>query len=622
MTLLADISDHFISLPKLIAERARQQPHAIALSAASKKPSRANQTLSYADLDRTSAALAAHLRALGVGAETRVAVCLSRGPSLFVALLAVLRAGGAYVPLDPAFPAERLTFLQRDAGVALLLTETGVMGRIPRVESVTLINLDELSLPDAVTESEITIHPEQLAYVIYTSGSTGTPKGVAVSHAALSLHMQAIAELYGLTASDRLLHFISVSFDGAGEAWLAPLIRGATVVIGDPTSWTPSDINAALVDDNISIVGVSPAVLLHMAEAWREAGRVGVPPVRSYTVGGEAISREAFARIRDIFNPPRLFNGYGPTETVVTPLLWQWHPTTEDSAWNTSAYLPIGSPVGARTAYVLDADLNEVPVGVAGELFLGGLLARGYHARPALTAERFVPNPLNSNARQGDRLYRSGDRVIRRVDGGFDYLGRSDQQIKLRGLRIEPGEIESRLLQIKGVNEAVVAVIERHGQAHLVAYVGGETDVETMKQQLHAQLPDYLVPAAFAIVSKLPRLPSGKVDRQHLPEPIWPQQIYETEKAVAAIWAELLAIEANTIGRFDQFFALGGHSLLAARVVAKTRSLFDIDIDLQDFFKSEVLYQFAAYIEISRNSQSGNDWGEMADLLDVLEASV
>ncbi len=423
--------------------------------------------LTYAVLNARANALAHALIRRGVRREDRVALRLTRSPDAFVAILAVLKAGAAYLPVDPEAPQERRDTVIRQAQVRLLLTD--VPGEAPA--ACPILRLDE---PDAFagpeTEPGVAIHPDQLAYVIFTSGSTGQPKGVAVAHGPLAMHAEAVGARYGLTGDDRVLHLIALSFDGATEAWLAALFHGGRLVIGEPRGWTAEDTLDAIRAEGVTVTGMSPALLTSLAEAQAQAGG-GALPMRSWTAGGEAFGIEAFQAVRHTFAPARIINGYGPTETVITPLLLTVDPDTPATAWDGADWLPIGTPVGARTAHVLDETLQEVGIGVPGELYIGGYgLARGYVGAPAETAARFVPDPFGA---AGGRLYRTGDRVVRRADGSLSYLGRIDAQVKVRGFRIEPGEVEAHLLAHPRCREAAVSAAKRGAEAHLVAYVAG-----------------------------------------------------------------------------------------------------------------------------------------------------
>ena len=550
---------------RLIERQAAERPDATALIFG-------DTELSYAQLNDRANRLAHRLIALGVKPETRVGIAVERSIEMIVGLLAILKAGGAYVPLDPDYPRERLNYMVMDSHIQLLLTQSHVRQKIPYPSDCEILALDQL---DLATEPEhnpkVNLHGEHLAYIIYTSGSTGKPKGVAVAHEPLSMHVQAIGKLYGMTPADRELQFASINFDGAHERWLVPLAFGSALMPRDHDFWSVDRTVSEIAKHRITIACFTPGYLQQLAESTGKAGRH--LPIRSYTVGGEAMSRASFDFVQETLQPPRIINGYGPTETVITPLISKAYPDTRFE----SGYMPIGFPVGDRAAYVLDAELNLVPLGVAGELYLGGTgLARGYLNKSGLTAERFVADPFDD---QGGRLYRTGDLARWRADGQIEYLGRVDHQVKIRGFRIELGEIEAQLLLQSAVREAVVVAKEAPSGARLVAYVslhaGSTVDTAGLRESIGKALPDYMIPSAIVILENLPLNANGKVDRKQLPEPEFigtggyeaPQG--EVEEALAAIWAEVLDI--SQVGRNDNFFELGGDSIISLQIVTKAR---------------------------------------------------
>ncbi|XQU70462.1 amino acid adenylation domain-containing protein [Cupriavidus sp. H18C1] len=538
-----------------IARQAAQRPDAIAVRCG-------QRAVSYGELDAAATRLAYALHAVGAGPETVIGVVLDRSPDLIVRLLATLKAGAAYLPLDPELPPARIEQLLQDAGVKLVLTSQALAGRIDT--TLPVIVMEDVGEPEAVQLP--TVDPRQLAYLIYTSGSTGTPKGVAVEHGPLAMHCHATVEQYGMGPDDRELHFLSFNFDGAHERWLVPLIAGAQLVLRDDALWSAEQTLEAIAREGVTNAGFPPAYLLRLAEAATEP-----VPLRLLSFGGEAMSREAFARIKQKFQARTLINGYGPTEAVVTPLAWVGQHDTDCP----SAYVPIGTPVGERTAYVLDADLNPVPVGVAGELYIGGLgLARGYVGRPGLTAERFVPDPFTPGA----RMYRTGDLVRRCRDGSIEYVGRLDHQVKIRGYRIELGEIEARLRAHAAVREAVVLAHDGQGGKQLVAYIVARQNASDLSAELRAYLegclPAYMVPAHIIVLDRLPVTTNGKLDRRALPEPVWEAKGYvaprnDIETRLAQVWQEVLGVER--VGIADNFFELGGDSILSIQAVSRAR---------------------------------------------------
>ncbi len=529
-------------------------------------------TLSHAAMHAAANRLAHHLISIGVGAESRVGVALERGVDMIVALLAVFKAGGALVPIDPAYPRERIAYILDDAAVSCMLTHSALRERLPApAHGVTILTdtLDLAHLPDGAPG--LPVSPQQMAYIIYTSGSTGRPKGVAVAHGPLSLHCQATAELYEMSAASRELHFLSISFDGAHERWIVPLIVGGCVVLRGAALWSAAETQAAMRVHRVNNAGFPTSYVQQLAE-WAE-GRDDAAPLRLLSFGGEGMPRATFEQLKRTLAPDCLINGYGPTETVISPLVWK---TTADASFD-GAYAPIGRAVGPRRAYVLDADLNPVPPGVAGELHIGGAcLARGYHGQPGASAERFIPDPF---AADGGRMYRTGDQVRWRADGLIEYLGRLDHQVKVRGFRIEPGEIEAALGKLASVREAVVVLHPTAQGAKLVAYAvtdpGARVDGAVLRQRLAATLPDYMLPAVVVVLDQLPLTPNGKIDRKALPLPAQERRDVvapstQLERQLVAIWQEVLQ---QPLGVTDNFFELGGDSLSALRVLAKLDAL-------------------------------------------------
>ncbi|MDN4544791.1 amino acid adenylation domain-containing protein [Pseudomonas sp. C32] len=566
---------------ELIRQRARRQPDhtALVLSHADRDA----EHLSYAELDRRSDALAVHLLEQGVQAEDVIGVFMERSLELVVSLLAVMKCGAAYVPLDPQYPQERLRYMMADSGMRLLLTQERLRDVAQLNPGTPMVAVDRLNLDVKVAPPNCSVHAEQLAYLIYTSGSTGKPKSVAVAHGPLSMHVQAIADLYEMDPGNRELHFMSFAFDGAHERWITALISGSTLVIRDNTLWTAEQTLAVLHRQRISVACFPPAYLLQLAEHAELQGG-NPPPVRIYCFGGDAVPDATFERVKHTLRPQYLVNGYGPTETVVTPLLWKIAADGQCQAM----YAPIGQRVGARSLHVLDMDLNPLPVGMVGELYIGGRgVARGYHRHPWQSAERFAADPFS---REGGRLYRTGDLVRRREDGVFDYVGRVDHQVKVRGFRIELGEIEARLREQAGVNDALVVVRENGQGPQLIGYVVAAEDDglgPRCQAALRESLPDYMVPTQVVVLPRFPLTPNGKLDRKALPDPAFTGRDYVAprtplEWALADIWQQVLGIEK--VGITDNFFELGGDSLRTLKVISKVRALNlpDFQLKLRD----------------------------------------
>jgi amino acid adenylation domain-containing protein/non-ribosomal peptide synthase protein (TIGR01720 family) len=567
---------------------AAAQPDAVALICG-------DEQLSYRELNERANRLAARLIREGVGPEIRVGVATARSSAMLVAQLAILKAGGAYMPLDLAYPAERLAYMIDDSGIELLLVQTHLtpVARLPITSALWTLDLDDtLDLSNEPAENPVlTPHADNLAYVVYTSGSTGRPKGVAVAHGALAAHCCAAGECYGMNPTDRFLHFASISFDAAAEQCFVPLMNGAAIVLREDEVWSAQRLADEIRSKNISVLDLPPAYL----DAFAQLTEVGAVSVRACIAGGEAWSKAGFDVVRKHLKPQRIFNAYGPSETVVTPTVWE-----ADAAGFDSAYAPIGRPVGERSAWVLDAQMNRVPSGLPGELYLGGSgMARGYLGRPGLTAERFVPDPFAD--RPGARLYRTGDMVRWRRDGELEYIGRIDHQVKVRGFRIELGEVEAQLRAQPGVRDAVVDAQDGPGGTRLVGYVSGlpgcSLNTATLRAGLAATLPDYMVPAVVMVLDALPLNPNGKVDRRALPAPAQacapasddaPQGA--VEERLADIWAQLLRRER--IGRHENFFELGGDSIMGLQIVARARQA-GLLLTARQIFEQQTIAQLA-----------------------------
>ncbi|QJI12243.1 non-ribosomal peptide synthase/polyketide synthase [Pseudomonas sp. ADAK22] len=582
---------------ELVADRARENPSAVAVKFDL-------QTLTYGELDGQANRLAHALIARGVGPEVRVAIAMPRSAEIMVAFLAVMKSGGVYVPLDVEYPRDRLLYMMQDSRAKLLLTHSAVQQRLPIPEGLEALAVDQTEAWADADDSapQVVLDGDNLAYVIYTSGSTGMPKGVAVSHGPLVAHIIATGERYETSPADCELHFMSFAFDGSHEGWMHPLINGASVLIRDDSLWLPEYTYAQMHRHNVTMAVFPPVYLQQLAE---HAERDGNPPaVRVYCFGGDAVAQASYDLAWRALKPTYLFNGYGPTETVVTPLLWKARRGDPCGA----VYAPIGTLLGNRSGYVLDAQLNLQPIGVAGELYLGGEgVARGYLERPALTAERFVPDPFG---KPGSRVYRSGDLTRGRPDGVVDYLGRVDHQVKIRGFRIELGEIEARLREQDSVGETVVVAQEGPSGKQLVAYVvpldpaliddavAQSNGREALRRALKTRLPDYMVPTHLMFLPRMPLTPNGKLDRKGLPLPdvSQMQQVYvapqsDLEQKIAAIWSDVLRLPR--VGLHDNFFELGGDSIISIQVVSRARQA-GVRFTPKDLFQHQTVQSLAA----------------------------
>ncbi|MBV9109238.1 MAG: amino acid adenylation domain-containing protein, partial [Gemmatimonadetes bacterium] len=559
------------------------------------------EPLSYAELNARANRLAHHLRSLGVGPDVRVGICAERSLELMVGLLGVQKAGGAYVPLDPGYPAERLAYMLADSAPAAVLVQTHLRDRVESA-SVPVLELDTAAPAwadrPAKNPERGALTPDHLAYVIYTSGSTGRPKGVAVHHRGVVNRLSWMEAVHGLGPHETVLQKTPYSFDVSVWELFWPLSAGARLVLARPGGHRdPAYLLDLLQRERVTTVHFVPSLLAAFL-AHPGAERSALPELRRVVSSGEALPPELVARFGERLPGVELHNLYGPTEASVDVTFWRC-PTG-----GPGARVSIGRPVPNTRIYLLDARGEPVPVGVAGELYIAGVqVARGYLGRPGLTAERFVADPFGGEP--GARLYRTGDRARWLPDGTIEYLGRIDFQVKVRGFRIEPGEIEARLREYPGVREAVVMAREdAPGEKRLVAYVVGDeaAGAEVLRAHLGETLPEHMVPAAYVRLDALPLTPTGKLDRRSLPAPegeSYARHGYEApegevETALAGIWAEVLRVER--VGRHDNFFELGGHSLLAVQVVSRVRQVLEVELGLGAVFEKPVLSALAGHV--------------------------
>ena len=563
------------------------------------------RALSYGELERRANQLANHLLSLGLGPEARVGVFVERSLELPVALLGTMKAGAAWVPLDPSYPRERLAFMIADARLDVVLTLEHLVPALPESPAaVVRLDADWPAVARAPgTRPAVDAGGDRLAYVIYTSGSTGAPKGVMVPHVAILNHMLWMQAAFPLSPDDRVLQKTTLNFDAAVWECFAPLMAGARLVLARPEGQKDTGyLVDAVRRHGITVLKLVPSLLQALAE---EPGFGSCGSLRLLLCGGEALSPELAARVAALLPGAELHNLYGPTETAVDVT---FGPARGARPGGT---IPIGRPIHNTRAHVLDARLRPVPVGVAGELYIGGAnLARGYLGRPDLTAEKFVPDPFGEEA--GARLYRTGDRVLHREDGQIEFLGRMDRQVKLRGFRVEPGEIEAVLLGHGSVKDAVVVVREDEpGDVRLVGYVTGRVAegprVSDLRAHVSERLPEYMVPSAFVVLESLPLNPNGKVDRRALPAPERGERARSlprtpVEEGLAAIWSRVLGVEE--VGAEEDFFALGGHSLLATRVMSQVRRTFEVELPLRALFESPTVRGLARRVESARGAGS------------------
>ncbi|MEX1860395.1 pyoverdine non-ribosomal peptide synthetase PvdD [Pseudomonas aeruginosa] len=596
------------TLQQRFEEQVRQRPQAVALILD-------EQRLSYGELNARANRLAHCLIARGVGADVPVGLALERSLDMLVGLLAILKAGGAYLPLDPAAPEERLAHILDDSGVRLLLTQGHLLEHLPRQAGVEVLAIDGLVL-DGYAESDplTTLSADNLAYVIYTSGSTGKPKGTLLTHRNALRLFSATEAWFGFDERDVWTLFHSYAFDfSVWEIFGALLYGGRLVIVPQWVSRSPEDFYRLLCREGVTVLNQTPSAFKQLMAMACSADMATQQPALRYVIfGGEALDLQSlrpwFQRFGD--RQPQLVNMYGITETTVHVT---YRPVSEADLEG-GLVSPIGGTIPDLSWYILDRDLNPVPRGAVGELYIGRAgLARGYLRRPGLSATRFVPNPFPGGA--GERLYRTGDLARFQADGNIEYIGRIDHQVKVRGFRIELGEIEAALAGLAGVRDAVVLAHDGVGGTQLVGYVVADSAEdaerlrESLRESLKRHLPDYMVPAHLMLLERMPLTVNGKLDRQALPQPdaSLSQQAYrapgsELEQRIAAIWSEILGVER--VGLDDNFFELGGHSLLATRVISRVRQEQQLDASLKALFERPVLEAFAQGLERTTDAVS------------------
>ncbi|MEH2136766.1 amino acid adenylation domain-containing protein [Nostoc sp.] len=593
--LLVEWNDTQVDYPQdkcihqLFEEQVERTPNAVAVVFE-------NQQLTYHELNCQANQLAHYLRSLGVGADVLVGICLERSLEMVVGLLGILKAGGAYVPLDSEYPKDRLSFMLEDAQVSVLLSQKRLFDKLPEYQA-KLVCLDEVwseILQNKQNNLIKVVTPTHLANVIYTSGSTGKPKGVMVEHSGLCNLAQAQIQTFGLSGNSRVLQFASFSFDAYISEILIAFGSGATLYLGTKDSLMPGvPLIDRLKNDRITHVTLPPSALAVLPQEE-------LPTLQTIIVAGEACPIEL---MRQWSTGRNFFNAYGPTEASVCATVAKCTPGDEK--------VTIGRPIANKQIYILDSDLQLVPVGVPGELHISGVgLARGYLNARELTQEKFIPNPFdNSKFKiQNSKLYKTGDLARYLPDGNIEYLGRIDNQVKIRGFRIELGEIEAALSQHPHVQAScVIAREDIRGDKRLVAYIVPQPQVtpriSVLRSFLKEKLPEYMVPSAFVILESLPQTPNGKIDRRALPAPEPSSELLEKyvaprtpiEEILASIWQQVLKVEL--IGRHDDFFELGGHSLLATQFISRVRSRLKVEIPLRSLFAAPTIAELAPSIQ-------------------------
>jgi amino acid adenylation domain-containing protein len=584
---------------QLFEEQAARTPAAVAVVFE-------GQELTYQELNIQANQLAHYLQSLGVNSEVLVGIYLERSLLVIVGLLAVLKAGGAYIPLDPDYPQQRLTYMAEDAQISLLLTQESLLDSLP-VEDVGVIVLDKLAEILTVQSPENPLSevvPENLLCLLYTSGSTGKPKGVMLTHAALVNHSWGISEVFGLTESDRVLQFASFGFDVAAEEIFPTWLKGGTVVLRPGQMFaTLTDFADFIEQESLTVLNITPAYWHEWAIAVSQSLATVPSSLRVVAVGGDAVLPETVNIWRQMVGKRvQCINVYGPTEASVTAIV---HDLLDYQSEKINSVL-IGRPIANTKAYILDQNLQPVPIGVKGELHLCGVrLARGYLNRPELTAEKFINNPFAHSP--FNRLYKTGDLARYLPDGNIECFGRIDNQVKIRGFRIELGEIEAVINQNIDVQTSCVIIREdTPGDKYLVAYIVAHYEripmISELRQFLSSKLPLYMVPQAFVFLESLPLTTNRKVDRRALPAPdkignrrdqyVAPRN--GIEEMLVQIWTEILKIEQ--VGIYDNFFEIGGHSLLATQLVSRIRSLFKIELPLRSLFGAATVAELAHLI--------------------------
>ena len=585
------------TIHQLIEERVCSQPNEIALKYG-------DHQLTFAELNARANQLAHWLRKQGVGPDTMVAVCLERTLEMVVAALAVLKSGGGYLPLDPLYPEERMRFIMEDAQVVHLITQETLATRLSgRVRFITLVDKDQPEIAAQATANVVpSSRPANLAYCIYTSGSTGKPNGVLIEHSQVVRLIKNDRFYFDFRSSDVWTLFHSYCFDFSVWEMFCSLSYGATLVIVPREIARDSRLFLELLQrERVTVLNQTPASFYNLAAQAQQHPALDLA-LRYVIFGGEALQPAYLKQWKEICPDSKLINMYGITETTVHVTFREVTPL--DIEENTSN---IGVPIPTTTTYILDAQMELAPVGVKGEIYVGGAgLARGYLNRSGLTAARFVPNSLNQV--NGPRIYRTGDLARYLSDGSIEYLGRIDHQVKLRGYRIELGEIETALVELEGVERAVVQLREDSaGQKHLVAYVvakdkKGRLEISRLRRQLREKLPEYMAPGVFMELASVPLTPNGKVDHKRLPQPQSNLQESEfaeprnvQEEILCGIFAEILKRER--VGVHDNFFELGGHSLLATPVISRIRDVFKVEPPLRTLFEGPTVAALSLYID-------------------------
>jgi amino acid adenylation domain-containing protein len=573
------------------------------------------ESLSYGELNRRANQLAHLLRKQGAGPEKIVAICVERSALAIIAMLGVLKTGAAYLPLDVSQPAERLRYMVSDSGAELLVSTKELASQFTGLglQQVCLDQEAERLQQQPESNPEVQVRGANLAYVIYTSGSTGQPKGVGIEHRQLRNYVGAMRERLGVKWPASLGSVTTLAADLGHTAVFPALAWGGCLhLVTQECAGSASELAAYMERHEVDCLKLVPS---HLAALLSGGGGAQLLPRRRLVLGGEAASWELIRQVQELAPECRVLNHYGPTETTVGVLTCE----LSEEASGEERTVPLGRPLAHVRAYVLDGELAPVPVGVRGELYIGGAgVGRGYMGQAAQTAERFVPDPYAREA--GSRMYRTGDVVSYERSGLLEFHGRVDEQVKVRGYRIELGEVAAALQEHEQVREAVVVAREvRSGEQQLVAYVAGEASSAALQEHLRRRLPEYMVPGVYVAVEQLPLTANGKVDRRRLPEVELTSSARseapgsETEELVAGIWREVLGVDR--VGAQDNFFALGGHSLLLIQVTSKTRAFFQIDLPVRSLFDAPTVATQAKLIERLKVEQEETEHAQVLELL-------
>jgi amino acid adenylation domain-containing protein len=624
--LLFDWNSNRIEYPQascvhdLIEAQAASTPNAAAVESAGER-------FTYGELNTRANQIAHYLMKRGVGPQSMVGISVERSFEMVVAILGVLKTGAAYVPLDPTYPRDRIGFMINDTAARVVITQSHLARNIDG--DAELICLDE-SWPAIANERDVNplvaVSSSQIALVLYTSGSTGHPKGVMLEHHSMVNFATVAKATYGVQATDRVLQFGSLSFDLSAEEMLIALSSGACLVLRTAEMISsPGDFLARCQEWRLSVLDL-PTVYWHeLTDALSKQNLTMPPSIRVVIIGGEKASSDRISTWNNLVGDRvRLLNTYGPTETTIAVTLCDLSARAPAVSGNSS---PIGRPYPNTAAYVLDGNLRPVPIGTPGELHIGGPgVARGYLNRPDLTSQKFIANPFSNDPTA--RLYKTGDVVRYDNDGNMEFLGRSDNQIKIRGFRVELEEIERAIRSHEAIENCVVIATDGDDKrlvAYLITTDNSQEPIADLRHALKAKLPSYMVPAAFEVIEEFPLLSSGKINRRALPEPQFNRPTTDAtldlpttplEEMLLGVWREVLKVDQ--IGINENFFDLGGHSLLAARLVSNIRSVLDVELNMVDVFEAPTISSLAEML-YPRVVQTESDT-ELARLIEELAA--